>query len=316
MDNSSTTNNSTAPAPAKSKFGGMLKGNIYMLMATIFFGLNIPIVKFLIPKWMNAVDVTIVRMFAGCALMWITSIFIKNKAIARSDWWRVIIGGGIGLFSFVYFLNLSLRYANPIDVSIILTLPPVFVVLFNIVFRHYRPSLLETLGIVISFVGAAVVIVVKGSGHAGSDEFLGDLIALGSIVCYAFYLIVMEKPSHTYPAVSLLRWVFLAASVPALFFVGELGQAPIFHHFEWTPVLYTAYVGVCTTYLAYLFVQPAIKLIGSELVALYQYLVPAVAIVGSFVMGVGRLNMVQIIAIVVIIAGMVLTNRAKRHAKS
>jgi drug/metabolite transporter (DMT)-like permease len=33
-------------------------------------------------------------------------------------------------------------------------------------------------------------------------------------------------------------------------------------------------------------------------------------------MGVGRLNMVQIIAIVVIIAGMVLTNRAKRRTKA
>jgi len=71
-------------------------------------------------------------------------------------------------------------------------------------------------------------------------------------------------------------------------------------------------VVVCPTFLSYLLVNPAIKLIGSELVSIYQYLVPVVAAIASVCMHIATLHTIQIIAMAVIIGGMLLTNHAKK----
>lgn len=78
-----------------------IRGNLFIFIATLFFGVNIPVVKFLIPEWMTAMDVSAFRLFGGFILFWIASMFIKTGTIARDDWKPIILGGGIGLFSFI-----------------------------------------------------------------------------------------------------------------------------------------------------------------------------------------------------------------------
>ena len=270
------------PAIDKTDTVRALKGNLFILIATIFFGVNIPVVKFLIPQWMSSFDVTIFRLCGGCVL----------------------------------FFNLSLRYANPIDVSIIMTLPPVFVIIINMLFRHARPSIGEIAGVIIAFAGAAAVIMAKHPDQKASDALLGNMLALASALCYAIYLVVLEGPTHRYRPISMLRWVFLAASLPALFLVGSLPDVAIFHaHTPAGPWLMLAFVVVCPTFLSYLLVNPAIKLIGSELVSIYQYLVPVVAAIASVCMHIATLHTIQIIAMAVIIGGMLLTNHAKKSPR-
>lgn len=292
-----------------------VKGNLMILAATIFFGVNIPVVKFLNPEWLSSDDITIFRLGGGCVLFWLVSLFLHPDRIDRHDFPRILLGGGIGLFAFIFLFNLSLRYANPIDVAIIMTLPPVFVILINVLFRHGRPSARELLGVLLSFAGAVIVIAARHPEEKATDALLGDLLALASAVCYAIYLVVLEGPTHKYRPVSLLRWIFLAAFVPTLFLIGQFPSAPLFHGgMHWGPWLMIAFVVACPTFLAYLLVNPAIKLIGSELVSIYQYLVPVFAAIASVMMGLARLHAGQVIAMAVIIVGMLLTNRAKHRA--
>lgn len=304
------------PAIDKTDTVLALKGNLFILIATIFFGVNIPVVKFLIPQWMSSFDVTIFRLCGGCILFWIASAFVRPDRIARADFPRILLGGGLGLFAFIFLFNLSLRYANPIDVSIIMTLPPVFVIIINMLFRHARPSIGEIAGVIIAFAGAAAVIMAKHPDQKASDALLGNMLALASALCYAIYLVVLEGPTHRYRPISMLRWVFLAASLPALFLVGSLPDVAIFHaHTPAGPWLMLAFVVVCPTFLSYLLVNPAIKLIGSELVSIYQYLVPVVAAIASVCMHIATLHTIQIIAMAVIIGGMLLTNHAKKSPR-
>lgn len=307
--------NSTTPALIKPRSGKELAvGNLCAFIATLFFGINVPVVKLLIPHWMTAIDVTIWRIAGGAALMWLVSLFIKTDKIERRDWLRIILGGVLGLFSFLFLFNLSLRYASPIDVSIILTLPPMFVILIGILFLHRRPSWVEYLGVAVSFAGALIVILKAGgnTGHS-SDQVLGCILAAASSLCYAFYLVILEGPSHKYGSVSLLRWVFLFAAVPALCFMGDFVKAPVFHTSQALPWLLVAFIIICPSFLSYFLETPAIKLIGSELDSLYQYLVPVIATIASVWIGIAELHWIQVIAMVIIIAGMVLTTMGKRR---
>lgn len=300
-------------SPTHSGGAGFLVGNGCILLATIFWGVNVSMTKALIPDWMTSEGISAVRLVGGCLLFWVASLFMKCGRIARHDWLRLILGGGVGLFAFIYLFVLSLRYGNPIDISIIMTLPPVFVILMGVIFEHRRPSLIEYAGVVVSFVGAAIVILDSGNAKSGSDNLLGDILAVASTICYAFYLVILERPSHTYRPVTMLRWVFLFAAIPALFLIPGMQDMPILHATDATPWMEIAFILFCPTFIAYFLVQPAIKSIGSELVSLYQYLLPVFATISAVLMGLDRLRWMQVVAMGIIIIGMVLTNIGKKR---
>ena len=188
-----------------------------------------------------------------------------------------------------------------------------FVILINRIFRHQHTSWVEIAGVVVSFVGAAIVVLDGGRGTNGSDNLLGDILAIASTACYALYLVFVEKPSHTYRPVTMLRWVFLFAAVPALLLLPGMQDEGILHSSEAVPWLEIAFILLLPTFAAYFLVQPAIKRIGSELVSLYQYLLPVFAAISAVAMGLEHLRLMQVVAMVVIIAGMVVTNIGKRR---
>lgn len=298
--------------PSRSA-GGFLIGNACILLATIFWGVNVSVTKALIPDWMTADGIAAVRLIGGAVLLWIASLFVRCDRIARGDWSKLVLGGVVGLFFFIYLFVTSLRYGNPIDISIIMTLPPVFVILIGVIFQHRRPSVLEYVGVAVSFAGAVIVILAGQGGKNGSDNMLGDLLAMASTLCYAFYLVILERPSATYRPVTMLRWVFLFAAIPALLLVPGMQDMPIIHTTQAIPWVEIGFILLCPTFIAYFLVQPAIKDIGSELVSLYQYLLPAFATISAVLMGLDKLKWIQVVAMAIIIAGMVLTNIGKRR---
>lgn len=302
--------------PTKSSGSGFIIGNLCILIATIFWGVNVSVTKALIPEWMTAYGIIIVRLVGGCILMWIASLFIKCAKIQKEDWVKLILGGALGLFLFIFLFILSLKYGDPIDISIIMTLPPVFVILIGVIFLKQRPSWIEYLGVIVSFVGAAIVILDGGKGAKGSDNLLGDILAICSTLCYAFYLVILEKPTKTYKPITMLRWVFLFSAVPALVLIPWSTHQPIFHTTKAVPWIEIAFILFCVTFIAYFLVQPAIKNIGSELTSLYQYLLPVFATISAVLMGLAHLKLMQVIAMVIIIAGMILTNIGKKKRKN
>lgn len=305
----STQESSKTPLKANT----FLEGNACILAASIFWGANVAVTKALIPEWMSAYGITCVRLIGGCILFWLASCFVKCKPVEKDDWLHIVLGGTVGLFMFIFLFVTSLRFGSAIDIAIIMTLPPMFVILINVIFRHARPKALEYAGIVVSFIGAAIVILAgSGGSGGGSDYLLGDILAIVSTICYAFYLVIMEKPTPHYKPVNLLRWVFLFAAIPALCIVPGMQNEGIFHNFSFVPWLEIAFILFFPTFIAYFLVQPAIKFIGSELVSLYQYTLPIFAALTAMMMGLEDIVISQVLAMCAIIAGMVMTNVGKK----
>lgn len=114
----------------------------------------------------------------------------------------------------------------------------------------------------------------------------------------------------------MLRWIFLFAAIPASILLPDLFHAKIVHDYSLQPWLMIGFVIVCPTFLAYFLVSPAIKIIGSELVSIYQYLVPVIATIASVAMGLCNIHWQQIAAVVIIISGMSITTVASRRQSS
>ena len=298
---------------------GFFIGNICILIAVVFWGVNVSVTKALIPEWMSAYGIIIVRLVGGAILMWLASLFIKTTKIQKDDWLKLILGGAIGLFLFIFLFILSLKYGNPIDISIIMTLPPIFVILIGVIFLKQRPYWLEYVGVVISFIGAAIVILDNGGHHDANysvkDNIIGDILAIISTICYAFYLVILEGPTKTYKPITMLRWVFLFSAIPALVLIPFATHEPILHTSKAVPWIEIAFILFCVTFIAYFLVEPAIKYIGSELVSIYQYLLPVFATISAVLMGLAKLHWLQVIAMGIIVIGMVCTNVGKKYRK-
>lgn len=310
------TSGNNAAQSQSSATRAMLTGNACILGAIILFALNIPVVKILIPRWMSADDVTLVRIAGGAALFWLASFFVKKDAISKTDFAKVFLGGGLSLFLFFYLLNVALKYGNPIDISIIMTLPPVYVIVYQSIFRHYKPSWLEVAGMLVAFAGAVLVIVSGQQTKQAPDPLLGDLLAVVCGVAYMAYLLILEGPTHKYKPIPLLKWVFLGACIPCLAICWGVADVPIVHAgSDASPWLWVAFLAIGPSFLGYLLINPAIKLIGSELVAIYQYFMPVATAIVAVLLGEAQFQWVEGAAIVVIIAGMFLTDYAKRKRK-
>lgn len=292
----------------------MIKGNLLILISTILFGVNLPALKFLIPGWLTGMDAAAVRIGGGAICFWIASMFVKTERIQRGDWKNILWGGFLGLFAFLFLFCVSLRYASPIDVSIIMTTPPLMVILYGAIFQGRPITFVGILGAIIALGGAAFVILTENeSATVASDPIKGDLIAVASAVCYAFYLIIIEAPSKKYNSISLMRWVFLFAAIAAIPLYFALPKAGLFHHAAFKPIFWTSFIILGPTFVAYLLIPPAIRAVGSKIVSLYQYLMPVVAIIASSLMGIEQMKWDQPVAIVIIIIGMIMTEKSKPH---
>lgn len=298
----------------KRSLFSFIGGNVCILFATIFWGINVSFTKALIlPGWMTSEGISAVRIVGGAILFWIGSLFVKNAKIEKGDWKKIITAGLFGMFGFIFLFVKSLKFGNPIDISIIMTLPPTFVILIGICFLKQRPSWMEYLGLVIGLVGA--VIVILGAGHGGKngpDDILGDVLAILSCICYATYLVILEGPTKKYHPMTLLRWVFGFAALPGMFLLIGFNHQGIWHAHSSEPWWLIGFILFFVTFVAYFLVQPAIKTIGSELVSLYQYLLPVFATITAVIMKIDSLHWIQVIAMVIIIIGMIIVNIGKK----
>lgn len=292
------------------------KGHLLMFIATLFFSFNFIMLKLLMPKWMDGFDATFFRIVGAMICFWITSFFIKNTPIEKADRKTLFFSGLFGLFPFMIFFNMALQYSSVIDVSIIMTTPPVLVVLISAMVDKTKVSFKNGLGLFLSIAGAIFLILI-GKSHQGSGrDMLGNIFAACSSVAYAYYLFSLRNCSNKYNPVSLLRWVFLSASIGAIpIGIIFLGKAPIIHHPDVDAVLLLVCVILFPSFISFLLIPQSIKRIGHQLVSMYQNLIPVLATVFALILKMDKLYWDQPIAVVVILVGVYISSRAVQKEK-
>ena len=308
------TDYSPQTANKQSKLKTILWGNLLAFSAAFCWGLNEPANKVLIPDWISASGVAISRLFGATIVIWIISLFIKREKIQRSDW-KLFAWSAVMMMGFIYVFSLAFNTASAIDVSIILTFQPMLVVLINAIFKHMKVSKLEIIGLIIAFAGAVMVIL--AGGNVDSGRFVGDLCAVVAAITYASYLVIIEGPSKRYGTVNLMKWIFLFTSILALPLIFTLPHdMKILSHTEWVPVALLLFIVLFPTVYCYLVTPPSIKMIGSGLFSLYQYLVPVITCIVSIIFKIDSFHWYQPVSLVIIVGGVVLANYGKEKADS
>lgn len=286
-----------------------------MLGSNVIWGLMAPVAKMVFATGIICPLIMVDFRVAGAAvLFWITSVFLPQEHVPFKDILRLFGAGMIGvLFNqgcFIFGVSLT----SPGEASLVTTTMPMWVMLLAWLILREPITLKKAGGIAIGAAGAVILILGNGGvGASGSNPALGDIIVLCAQLSYALYLTLYRNFIKKYSLVTLMKWMFLSASIVAL--PASMPQIlatewSALGMMEWSGI---AYVVVFGTFLAYIGIMIGQKRLRPTLVGMYNYVQPIVATITGVALGLDNFTIIKAIAILLIFSGvrLVTISRAK-----
>lgn len=292
----------------KRKIGGHLA----MLGANVMWGLMSPIAKMVFASGLIAPIVMVDFRVAGAALLfWITSLFLPREHVPFGDVLRLFGAGMLGvLFNQGCFI-IGVNLTSPGEASLVTTTMPMWVMLLAWIILREPITLKKAGGIVVGAAGAIILIVGSSSKISGANPALGDLIVLCAQLSYALYLTLYRNFIKKYTLVTLMKWMFLAATIVALPSTSKWLAST-----DWSAISAAVwsgigYVVVCGTFIAYICIMIGQKRLRPTVVGMYNYVQPIVATIVGILLGLDSFTIVKGFAIILIFTGVWLVTISK-----
>lgn len=290
-----------------------LHGHLFALMANVMWGLMSPIGKSALQEF-SAISVTTFRMVGAAAAFWILSIFCKQEHVDHRDMLKIFFASLFALVfnQGVYIFGLSMT--SPIDASIVTTTLPIVTMIIAAIYLKEPITNLKVLGIFVGAMGALTLILSSQTAGSGNGSIIGDLLCLVAQISFSIYLTVFKGLSQKYSPITLNKWMFIYASMCYIPFSYQ-DVAGI----QWTEVSTAAYVQIGYvviggSFLAYIFIMTAQRLLRPTVVSMYNYMQPIVASIAAIIMGLGVFGWEKGIAVALVFLGVYIVTKSKSKA--
>ena len=197
----------------------------------------------------------------------------------RQRWVVVVLLALLGVDAFNNLMYRGLHSTTAINALLLQSATPLFVIVALFLMFRERPTPRQLVAILVSLAGVAVI---AGKGSVvvlrSLDVNPGDAIVTVAVVCYALYSAVLRLKPVVHP-LSLLAASFAVGVVfliPLAVVEAQAGARLIV-----TPVSAFALVYSCVfpAFLAYLFYNRGVELVGPALAGQYVHLMPAFGVV-------------------------------------
>lgn len=290
-----------------------LHGHLFALAANVMWGLMSPIGKSALQEF-SPLSLTTFRMVGAAAAFWILSMFVKQEHVNHRDMLKIFFASLFALVfnQGVFIFGLSLT--SPIDASIVTTTLPIVTMIVAAIYLKEPITNKKVLGIFVGAMGALMLILSSQAASNGNGSIVGDLLCLVAQISFSIYLTVFKGLSQQYSAVTINKWMFVYASICYIPFsyydisMIQWGSVPTIALVE---VLYVVLGG---SFLAYLCIMTAQKLLRPTVVSMYNYMQPIVATTAAIIMGVGSFGWQKGIAIALVFLGVYIVTQSKSRA--
>lgn len=287
-----------------------IKGHALALTANVMWGLMAPIGKSALAEF-SALSVTTFRMVGAAVAFWLLSAFLKQEHVHHRDMLKIFFASLFALVfnQGVFIFGLSLT--SPIDASIVTTTLPIITMVVAAVYLKEPVTNKKVLGIFVGAIGALTLILSSQSAGAGGGSIWGDLLCMVAQLSFSIYLTVFKGLTQRYSAVTINKWMFVYASMCYIpFSYNDVASI------EWTTVstaaiLQVAYVVLGGSFVAYICIMSAQKLLRPTVVSMYNYVQPIVASTAAILMGIGTFGWQKGIAIGLVFAGVYIVTQSK-----
>lgn len=276
------------------------------MTANVMWGLMAPIVKLVLTSGLIAPLLLVdFRMAGAAALFWITSVFMPKEHVPLPDIMRLFGAGMLGvLFNQGCFI-VGVSMTTPSEACLVTTTMPMWVMLLAWLILREPISLKKAGGIVIGASGALILMLGNTSSAEASapNPSLGDFIILMAQLSYALYLTLYRNFIRKYSLVTIMKWMFLSASIVALPLTSPIAATTNWGAISAIEWLGVAAVVIGATYIAYICIMIGQKNLRPTIVGMYNYVQPIVATSVGIWLGLDRFTVLKAVAVVLIFSG-------------
>lgn len=242
---------------------------------------------------------------------------VAHRAHIRAEWLRYLVLGAMGMWICGAWVYIGGRTTTAVNIALIYTLSPVFIVLFSALWLKEAVNARQALGVALALGGVLHVILAGQWTALANVQFVpGDAWIFAAAIAWSAYALLLRRWTSPISAGARLAVISLAGVVVLLpFTIYEVAHntAPVLTQKGMGLVLAAAIFPGCLAYWAYSIIQ---RELGAARASMVQYLGPLYAAgMGWAVLG-ESLKMHHAVGLVLVLSGIYLVTQLTSAAKS
>jgi len=293
-----------------------LGGHGALIGAYIIFGLNIPVMKSVLTDGhFSSSDMAFFRFAGAMLFFWIASLFLPKEKVSRRDMFLMFLASLLGIFLNQYFFSIGLSLTSPIDAAIINTVGPIMTMILAAFFLKEPVTWKKAIGVMIGVAGALLLIFSNNPHERESGSLAGNMLVLASTLSFVIYLTAFKPLVTRYSPVTLMKWMFLYATVCSVPFCLHGLMAADYAGVSTSVWAKTFYVVFMATFIAYLLVPIGQKYLRPTIVSMYNYVQPVVSSLVAVCLGMDVFGWRKGLATLLVFVGVYVVTQSKSRAQ-
>ncbi|MBS6703797.1 DMT family transporter [Alistipes ihumii] len=294
-----------------------IRGHAAMLGVGVIFGLLSPVSKALLDSGLiSPAGLMMTRTAGAAAAFWTASLFVRREPVALRDRLSLFFAALLGIVLNQGSFILGVSMTSPIDASVVTTTAPIFAMIIAALYLREPITGMKIAGVAIGAVGALMLILSSpAAASSGSGSIGGDLLCMFAQLSYATYFVVFKGLIGRYGPVTLMKWMFLFATLCWLPFGAEDFVSTRWQAFGWRNFAEVGFIVLGATFLTYLLLPVGQKNLRPTVGCMYNYLQPLVASLVAVLAGMDRFTTIKAAAVVLVFAGVYAVTRSKSKAQ-
>jgi drug/metabolite transporter (DMT)-like permease len=279
---------------------------ISVVLAMIFWGFTFVLYKYANESF-RPISIIFLRLFVSLFFLFGFALMFKRlKRIRKEDWkWLILLTLFEPFFYFLGEVN-GMTMVTPTVGAVIVATIPLIVPFAAYIFFRERLTLLNRIGLVISFTGVLMVVLNRSEGFSADPR--GVLLMFVAVVSAVGYTMVVKKLVSRYNPITITAYQSLCGLVMflPLFLLLEVPRMqPV--TVSTSSLLAVLYLGVMGSGICFILLTIGIRELGAARANIFANLVPVVAAVLSFLLLKEPMPLLKIAGIMIVIGGLFMT---------
>lgn len=282
------------------------RGHIYCILCILIWGSTIVSAKVAM-EYLTAGELLLYRAVISYIALWVMMPKMLKLKNLKEEFLTALCGVS-GVCLYYFFQNMALAHTTASDVSIIISISPMFTALILFLMdRKQNPGRWFVIGFFVSMIGV-ILVVLNGKFEFGGN-MVGDGLALLATFSWAIYC-VLVKLIPGYNIIMITRrmtFYGLLAMIP----IAIVGGVRMDLHLYLQPavLLNAAYLGVFGSAVAQALWNSSVLVLGSVMTNTYLYALPVSTIAFAIVLLHEHLSVSGFIGVLITIAGLMISQK-------
>ena len=267
--------------PPSPTFGAT---DFFLLLTSLIWGTNYAVTKFALEDFLPLAFSGPRFFIAGLCLALVLVVSGRGFRVEKRHLLAMFFFGVSAVAINQSLFTIGLSYTKAGNAALILAMSPIFTALISRLRRLEFFSLRGIIGLIIAFLGLALIILSSKREVRFGEGLKGDLLLLIAAVFWSIYTIGVGKYAHIYGSLKSATMMLLLGT-PVLLLI----STPTMVRQDWSTVRGVSWVGliasgILSLAVSFIIWNHGVKKLGATRTAIYSYIQPIFAMLAAYPM--------------------------------